>query len=80
MWDDITTIIGIIILLIFGLLGGLLIIGFGILLSPVLIIICLIFSLTYLVDSVINLIRVCKNKPEKHIFNIQLEDGEDKNE
>lgn len=77
MWDDITTIIFIIILLTFGLLCGLLILSVGILLSPVLIVLVGIIGIVYLIDSIINLVRVCRGKEEKHILNITIEEGED---
>lgn len=60
MWDFLETVIGIIVILLFASLGFLLILGLAAIFSPIIILVMLGIGIAYLVDAVIELIKVCK--------------------
>lgn len=76
MWDFLETVFGIIVIFLFALFGGILFLCIGIALLPVMLIVMSIIGIVWLIDSITNLINVCKGKQEKHILNITIEEDD----
>ena len=77
MFDFLETLFGILVIVLFAILGIILFVAIAVVMSPVLIIIILILSIAFLWESIINLIRVCKGKEEKHLINIEFKEGDE---
>lgn len=67
MWDYLETFIGIIILFIFTVLFILLFTILGIAFLPIFFGVILVVGIIYVIDSIRNLILICKGKDERHL-------------